>query len=178
MATASCTGGGSSIETAPSTPTDAVPTETLEAVGLQCDEAIDSIDAPRFDWTVVLGVVALPASPAYQVALQTIDSGETDPAARLWAETGLLVRADSAFELAVPPERRERLSIGWGSPVRRTWDLTVPGCDGQSDWLAFAGGFWVRDPDCMPLIVRRGEREALVLIGIGAPCPGQEPAVG
>jgi hypothetical protein len=63
-----------------------------------------------------LGVVALPTSDNMKAALQTRVSGEADPAARLFAKTGLVIRVDAAMELIVPGEVADRLSIGWGSP--------------------------------------------------------------
>ena len=96
----------------------------LQSVVLPCGEAIGVEDVAPADFTVVLDVVALPASPRYPSALQTSASGIEDPAARLFAKTGLLVRRDAEFELTVGEEDRARLSIGWGSPADRTWQLS------------------------------------------------------
>src|SRR5437879_1709715 len=57
------------------------------SVTLTCSDAIGS-DPPASDYTVVLGVVALPTSEASGFALQTAPSGERDPAARLFAKKG------------------------------------------------------------------------------------------
>jgi hypothetical protein len=143
-------------------------------VTLTCIEGFPEV-APTPELTVVLGVVALPTAETMAAALQTSASGEVDPSARLFAKWGLYVRADAALELIVPDEVADRFSIGWGPPAPRTRRLVVDRCRGNSEWLAFVGGYWVRDPGCMPLLVRTGGQEQRVLIGIGAPCHGQHP---
>jgi hypothetical protein len=153
---------------------------------LTCSDAIGS-DLPPRDLAVVLGVVALPTSEASRFALQTALSGERDPAARLFAKQGLLIRTGVSFEIVVPDEVASRFAIGWGSPARRTRDLVVGGCpsgscaadhgsaicDSSSAWLAYPGGYWVQQVGCLPLLVRAAGREQRALIGVGAPCPGQ-----
>ena len=64
---------------------------------------------------VVLGVVALPASPGLRHALQTSRTGAAGSGSRLFAKWGLWVRADTRFELIVPAALRGQLSIGWGN---------------------------------------------------------------
>lgn len=51
---------------------------------------------PPADWTVMLGVVALPAAPRVP-ALETFRCGLRDPAARLFSKAGLIIRAGTAF---------------------------------------------------------------------------------
>jgi hypothetical protein len=145
------------------------------SVTLPCSQAIDSELRPSTASRVVLGVVALPTSDAAPVALQTSLSGEPDRSARLFAKQGLEIKIGAAFEIVVPDEVANRFSIGWGSPGRRTRHLVVPGCDGSPDWLAYAGGYWAQQVGCMPLLVTAGGQEQRVLIGVGAPCPGQRP---
>lgn len=169
---AGCTSGGSAPtgeETETSTTTD------LPAVTLACGAVIDLVDEPPPVYTVVLDVVAIPTNDSAPTALQTADHGVADRAARLFAKTGLLVRTGGSFQLSVPAEMRDRMSIGWGSPAARTWDLEVPGCEGTTGWMVFAGGFWVRDPGCVALNVHSGDDVQQVTIGVGAPCAGQDP---
>lgn len=137
----------------------------------------------------MLGVVALPAAATRPTALQTARSGERDPRARLFAKWGLWIKVDARFELVVPREAADRLSIMWGSPGQRTQHLLVPGCqagtcsandgsgacDRSDEWLAYAGGYLVRQVACLPLLVRASGQQQRVLIGVGAPCPGQKP---
>ncbi len=125
----------------------------------------------------MLGVVALPASPATR-ALQAFDSG--DPGTpELFAKTGLVVRAAHAFELEVPVEPGNRLAIGWGNALafRPSARFAVPSCPDWfgTGWLSYPGGYWADRPLCLAVTVRAGGREQQVRIGIGVPCPGQEP---
>jgi hypothetical protein len=145
---------------------------------LPCREAAGA-DAPWQGMSVVLGVVALPATSHMRRALQTTLTGSRDQAARLFAKEGLVVRAGARVELIVPTRLRGRLLIGWGNAgeghVGST--ISVPVCrDGHGEkWLDFAGGYWVHRTICAPLIVvARGLRRQ-VWIGIGAACPGQLP---
>lgn len=143
---------------------------------LPCRETIGA-QPPEQDMSVALGVVALPASPHLRRALQTALTGSPDPAARLFAKWGLVVRAGARFDLIVPKRLRDRLSIGWGNAgeghVGST--ISVPGCRGRRGhkWLDFAGGYWVHSTICAPLIVNAHGRRRRVWIGIGRACPGQ-----
>ena len=65
--------------------------------------------------------------------------------------------------------------IGWGNPGLPARRLVVPVCPG-SGWLAFAGGFYVPRPACLPIVVSTGGQQRRVFVGVGAPCPGQPPA--
>lgn len=145
---------------------------------LPCRESIGA-QGPWQGLTVVLGVVGLPASPHARSALQTALTQSRDPASRLFAKEGLVVRAGARFDLSVPTRLRDRLSIGWGnaneSHVGST--IRVPGCRGGhgEKWLDFAGGYFVHSPSCAPLIVEAHGRRRRVWIGIGKACPDQLP---
>jgi hypothetical protein len=142
---------------------------------LPCQDAIASTPAPTGEVAIILGVVALPTNDSMPRALQTRSSGESDPVARLFAKQGLPIRAGASFELVVPHDVATRLSIGWGNPAHRTRHLVVPGCASRTARLAYAGGYWVGQVGCLPLLVRVGSREQQVRIGVGAPCPRQQP---
>lgn len=132
-------------------------------------------DPPK-DLTVFFDSVALPTSDHRPEALQTGAQGEFthDRAGRLFAKTGLWFKPGKAFELIVPDELRDRLSIGWASP--RSSRVVVGECgDVPREWVVLPGGYWVADPLCAELIVRSGDAEQRVSIGLGAPCPGQAP---
>jgi hypothetical protein len=128
---------------------------------------------------VVLGVVALPVSPWTRRALQTARSGLRDPRARLFAKQGLVIRAGARFRLIVQGRLRDRLSIGWGNAGEghRGTTIAVAACSGPrgAKWLAYAGGYFVRDPVCATLIVAANGRQQRVQIGIGKACEGQRP---
>lgn len=146
--------------------------------GLPCDEFIDT-QPPAHDMRVVLGVVALPTSPPLRRALQTTRSGLHDPAARLFAKWGLVIRAGARLRLIVPDRLRNRFSIGWGNAGagHRGTTIVVDACPGPrgAKWLVYAGGYYVRDPFCAPLIVAAHRQRRRVRIGVGKACPGQRP---
>ena len=139
----------------------------------------DLIGAPALrdltGYAAVLGRVALPTGRALGAERQP-DS--TAPATTYWAKQGLVVRSGARLKVVVPRAWRGRLAIGWGSPARPTQRLVVPGCEGGTapgGWLAYAGGFWVKAPACVPLIVEAGHHRQRVHVGVGAACPGQDP---
>ena len=132
-------------------------------------------DNPPEDLMVYFDSVALPTSGLYPTALQTGVQGEfaNDRAGRLFAKYGLYFKPGHAFEVIVPDEFRDRLSIGWAV---RSWRVVVGECAGYpSEWMALVGGYWIADPLCAELIVRSAESEQRVNISLGAPCPGQAP---
>jgi hypothetical protein len=144
---------------------------------LACDSFIDG-NALAAPLQVVLGVVALPVSPAYP-ALQTSLSGDGSGAPRLFAKTGLVIRPGTTFELIVPAPFADRLRIGWGSPGTPSHRVMVSNCPNPGGgWLAYAGGYWIDHPACVPIIVRAGGKQQTVHIGLGTPCPGQRPPQG
>jgi hypothetical protein len=125
---------------------------------------------------VVLGVVALPISTAGP-ALQTARTGDTS-IPRLFAKTGLLVRAGTDFQIVVPRGSGNRLGIGWGSSASPSKAVVVSHCPRAHlpvKWIAFAGGYWLDHPACVRLEVRTADRQRSVRLGLGAPCPGQAP---
>jgi hypothetical protein len=125
---------------------------------------------------VVLGVVALPASPA-AAALQTGRIGVTGQP-RLFAKSPLVVRAGASFELRTPRAQSSSLMFSWRSgvadPTRR---LVVRKCrsTGNAPWLAFVGGYYLNRAACATVIVQTSTAQRRVMIGIGAPCVGQQP---
>ncbi len=137
---------------------DAEPTETT----LLCDQVIDGLSELRPKDSIVGDVVAFP-SLTLQVGPQDLDFGQ------FFSKTGLIVRADSAFEIVVPEGSTTR--VHWGDrdePVQR---IIVPACGGTDVWVVFAGGFFVDEATCVELIVRRPDQEdAIARIGIGVRC--------
>lgn len=125
-------------------------------------------------FTVTGAGLASSTSRALQTS-RTGDSGST----RLYAKTGLLIRAGATFQLSVPVRVAGRFAIGWGSPAVPTHRLLVTGCrppaGEHGQWLAYAGGYFVHHVMCAPLRVAAAGRTRQVRIGIGAPCPGQRP---
>jgi hypothetical protein len=159
----------------------AVDRATTTAVQLHCPDQISSLNSPRPGTTTAFGAVALPTRRALGAVVLP---NAADPNARYFAKQGLQVRAGASFELVVPPEWRGRLSFGWGLPAQRTTDVKVSGCRWMANanqrppagrWLGFAGGFWVRSPACVAVLVKAHHETRRVHIGIGAACPGESP---
>lgn len=99
--------------------------EIAESATVDCDAVDAWIGAPRPEITVVLDVVAMPASPRYPYALQTANAD-----GGLWEGTkwGLFFRnGASPFAVIVPEEVRDRVFIGdWGTETN-TWRVRMPG---------------------------------------------------
>ncbi len=160
----------------PAVPSTSSAAPAAESV-LNCGSFIGNSTQPA-PFRVVLGVVALPASPGYQ-ALATSLSGDGPGAPRLFAKTGLLIRSGTTFELTVPARFTSQLSIGWGTPGPPSHRVLVHNCAGPGGgWLAYAGGYWINHPACVPLTVTVGGRQQQVHIGVGTACPGQQPPSG
>ena len=141
---------------------------------LGCRDVIASAVEPSPDLSVVFDQVALPT----RRALQANHSGDADSAVRWFAKVGLFVSRGASFELIVPNEWLGHLSMAWGSTTNRTTHLAVLGCpanEAEKRWSVYAGGFYVKDPACVSLLVKSGAREESVHIGVGAACSGQEP---
>jgi hypothetical protein len=118
---------------------------------------------PDAGYRVVLDAVALPTA-----RLEAQASGESG---RLFAKQGLLVRAGTAVELTVAPSAAAAgVTIGWGSPGPEGATIRVPACPSANGWLAFAGGYTVAEPTCVPLIVRAGGRERRAEVRVGVDC--------
>ena len=137
---------------------------------LACGNYIDA-NALAAPLQVVLGVVAPPVSPGYP-ALQTSLSGDGSGAPRLFAKTGLVIRPGTTFELIVPAPFTNRLSIGWGLPGMPSHGVVVNSCPNRGGgWLAYAGGYWIDHPACVPIIVRAASRNSHVLPRPASPAP-------
>lgn len=138
-------------------------------------QSIPSEDSPPPDWTLVLDVVALPASPTAN-ALEVSDTGSSGSTPELFAKTGLMIRDGATFSIRVAPEYADRARIGWGSPGPTAARITVESCQGPAastlGWVAFPGGYYVDQPACLPVIVQSAGRSQRVSIGVGTSCPG------
>jgi hypothetical protein len=167
LLSAACTGTGAprgaATVTSPSSEPNVGAGGAPSAPEVPCVDAIDH-QPPRRGLEVVLDAVALPTG----LVLQANESSERG---WLFAKQGLVVRADTVVDLEVPAAAAAHVRIGWGSPGPQGHRLRVPGCPSESGWLAFAGGYTVNTPRCVPLMVRSGEREVQVRIGVGVPCP-------
>ncbi|WP_156313055.1 hypothetical protein [Micromonospora sp. HK10] len=177
MTLAACTPTGSADHGQAPTSARADPRTSLPADGSSaepCSTSVEALREPPAGYRLVGEDVAVPD----RAVLEAQESGEADPAARLFAKWGLVVRGGAVIDLRVAPGWADRARIGWGT-------VTVPGpaarvracspVDPQSAWLAFAGGTWVSRATCLPLIVESRGRTAQVRLGIGVSCGGTDP---
>ncbi|MFI6780482.1 hypothetical protein [Micromonospora sp. NPDC050276] len=114
----------------------------------------------------------------YAPVLSTETSGKADPAARLFAKWGLVVRAGRVVDLRVAPGWQDKARLGWGGTGPPAAIVTVHACapeGGPAQWMAFVGGAWVAQAACVPLIVTSNGQHDHVNLGIGAPCTHPHP---
>lgn len=162
------TTGDSSQPTAP--PVDGkTPSTRGSSAELPCTPSVDAMPELPADYRLVGEDVAVPDD----TVLSAEESGEADPAARLFAKWGLVVRAGAVVDLRVAPGWEDDARIGWGAAGTPAATATVHACaptDGHAQWMAFVGGTWVARAACVPLIVRSNGREGRVDLGIGVAC--------
>jgi hypothetical protein len=137
---------------------------------VSCGDAINGYDQPGGDYSVVLGAVAVPSPRALQAAATDVPGiGSV-----LFAKYGLVVKRGVRVELRVPESVSDRFWIAWGSSASPGSMALVDRCTSEWEWIAFAGGYWARQPGCFPLQISvNGGPAEEVFIGVGASCPGQ-----
>jgi hypothetical protein len=149
-----------------------VPVEAAASGTVPCSDVIGAVPAPDPDLTVIGDAVALPAANGRSGPLQVSADHDAGTGAKLFAKNGLVVRRGAKVQLRVLAPAAGRAWIGWGSPGVVGRQAVVDGCAGSGAWIAFAGGYWVRSPMCVPVGVRvAGGAEHRVDIPVGAPCP-------
>lgn len=161
---------------------DATPSQpsgrpSATAVPIGCGGVIGGGE-PGPEWEVVGDAVALPSlrRPALPARPIGITSSDVVEPGWYWAKWGLVARGATPIDLAVPDELIDDMRIGWGGQPSEPAASTFMDCEDTDRWLAFAGGYWVREPGCYAVDVTIGTEPAQrVDIGIGAPCAGQDP---
>lgn len=154
------------------TPSAAVPTAAPVATPfpddgvarVSCDHVIGRQEmSPDAEQAAQLAAAALPVGRQLQV---------TEVDGRWWAKSGLVVRPGTPVELEIVGEAAATSTIGWGNPGPAVARIRVycPDVHAVPGWLAFAGGYTVDKPRCLPLLVRSADRETLARIPVGAPC--------
>jgi hypothetical protein len=131
-----------------------------------CSAPVGQVDAPDAGYRVVAGVAAVPGDRI----LQAGSSGESEPSAKLFAKWGLLVRTGETIEVSV---ESGRALVGWGKPAVPAASVRITACPEGSrprPWAAFAGGTWVAEPACVPLVIRAGDNTERVRIPVGVAC--------
>jgi hypothetical protein len=138
-----------------------------------CDETIDTTpfpflgnSQPQYRYRSVLNAVSVP--PAY---LQQVIPTKQQPW-RYWHKSGLVVRAERAVTITVPPSWRMRAAIIWGNHGGPVESLRIAACTGNPhSGNAYAGGFYLHAPSaCLPLIFTVAGRSTTVHFGIGKRC--------
>ncbi len=149
---------------------------------VSCEDSIGA-DAPESNEEIVGDVVALPSlnHPALQAVqlddadTQALENDLVEPG-WTWAKRGLTVRGSARIEVSVPDDLTDDMRIGWGGMPPEPLTSVVVECAPEDGWLAFAGGFWVSEPGCYPVNVTIDTAPTRqVDVGIGEPCPGQDP---
>lgn len=147
----------------PALPPAAVGNPSPPPGSVSCAHDLGGAAPDTRDYRVVLDAVALPAG--------TLEPHESGEPGWLFAKRGLLVRAGAEVQISVAPEGAATARIGWGNPGPEGTAFSVPACPGgPSGWLAFAGGYTVREPTCLPLVVRVDGREESTAVSVGVPC--------
>lgn len=171
-AASGCTDGGGDDQVAsrPSRFTPTAPVTGLGTVGLDCMASIEDVDDPPESYTEVLSAVAVPSGDRTLQLSPSDNSGN-----RQFAKQGLVIRVGRGVELSVPGDAAERPAISWGDLEAPVSVITVAPCPARPDtkqWLAFAGGFYVERPMCVPLTIRTASDETTVHVPVGMPCSG------
>jgi hypothetical protein len=166
---AGCTasGGSGQPDRTPSTS----PSMPMSVNEVSCAASIFSESDQPDGYNVVAPGVAVPTAPV----LQANETRETAGVQRLFAKWGLVVRTETVVDLQVGRgwEDRARIQWGWATAASPGIAVHVPACPrpaGQVQWLSFAGGTWVAQPACVPLVIRSQGQEVQVRLGIGTAC--------
>jgi hypothetical protein len=89
-----------------------------------------------------------------------------------WAKAPVWVRAGAGpVSLSVPRAWRKRLAITFGNSGNDARALKFSRCTSLPNrWFAYAGGFYLSQPACVPLVIRVAGRTASIRFGIGSSC--------
>ena len=180
---ASCTNDGQHVERASTTTTASTEVTLVEAptvvarADLNCNGPIQQLDAPPDEYEAIGDGVALETSTSTPTAFGTARTYFDNPSLRLATKVALWVRTNAVTELIVPDRWLGQLAFQWNMPEVTT-HLVVGPCNGESNWIAFPGGYFVSQVGCFDFIVRTGGIDHEISVGLGAPCPGQTPTTG
>jgi hypothetical protein len=117
---------------------------------------------------LILGRIWLPR--------RVVQLGRGAPGWDRFAKVGIVIRAGSPVFLEVPPRSRGVYSLEYAPKHVQTVAegsrrLSVHACVGAlGRWTEYAGGYLVKRPMCVPLIVRADGRTATIHIAIGRRC--------
>lgn len=156
------------------------PAAEAETVSIPCSDNIRQQGKPPPTaevYAMVDGAVGFPSlkDPALQ-AVSVTGSDAPGTGEWWWAKQGLVVKGGHRVELRVAPEWADHMRMGWGfAPITRSTSV-VAECPSKPDWRSVPGGYWVKKPGCYTVHVQVNSGSVhKVKLGIGAPCPGQQP---
>jgi hypothetical protein len=100
---------------------------------------------------------------------------------RYWIKSDLLVRRHGApldrvppplrpVVISVAPEWRGRAAFAWGNVGRPVASIGVPACAWSQPWVVFTGGYYVRTPACVGLLVSLAGETKRLQVPLGHPC--------
>jgi hypothetical protein len=147
---------------------------------LNCRDPIGSATKPPHSVRTIGGAVALQTSTSTRRALQTARTSDVASAAyHYFTKSPVYVRTNGkSSTITVPRRQWGSIAMSWGntdSDGVATQSFEMGPCPGSTKWIVFPGGYYVTRPGCFALVVRVAEKATRVMIGLGAPCPGQRP---
>lgn len=121
------------------------------------------------EWAFVGDSVAVPVG---DIELGRAGEPGSAYAGLTFAKFGLAIKGSSDVEVAVQSEDVEGVIVEWGpaEPDVVSSAVRFEGCGDSEEWLIFAGGAWVPEPGCYEFVVRVGDRNDYLKLGIGARC--------
>jgi hypothetical protein len=150
------------------------------SAALDCDDPIDAVPAPPSLLRTFGGTVALQTSTSTSLALQ--GSPISDPAIaryHYFSKTPVYVRTNGkSATISVTRSSRGRVAPSWGNTDAdgvATNTFTFGPCSGSATWIGFPGGYYLTRRGCFDFVVRAGRKNTRIRVGLGAPCPGQQP---
>jgi len=112
------------------------------------------------------------ASPGRRIVLDRVGLPPVDyvnqlakpprPGLERFSKIGVFVSAGTAVTLEVPVGQRRNYALEYGDSG---------GGRIRYAWSAWPGGFLLRNPACVPLLVHVDGRSERILVAIGRPCP-------
>ncbi len=112
---------------------------------------------------------------------------DIDGQVRPWGESGaryqglhfqkvwIALRTGAKMNITVPLAMQDKMRIGWSNDgYRLANELKVPGCESDpagAQWVAYPGGFWLREAGCVPLTITTDTVTKTVHVPLGKSCP-------
>jgi hypothetical protein len=108
------------------------------------------------------GRVTMPAASA------VLQLGPRESDGFRFAKRGVSVRSGGPVTLRVPRELRSVYRLSWGGEYS-PHGIRFTTCAGRR-WTHFAGGYYVRKPACVAVLVTAGGRTSRLRVGVGRRC--------